>query len=103
MADTVRHTHSSIIFAVRACDVSEDAADLVAIGGDTSVDVLQVVSLFTLRLKKSMIFLIQLTVLCQGPSATRIIASFYIGSRITALAWSSRSISPTSSEDWSVE
>ncbi|KAJ7694085.1 hypothetical protein B0H17DRAFT_1168601 [Mycena rosella] len=59
---------------------SEDAADLVALGTDHSVEVL----LITERTVKS-------------------IASFHIGARITAIAFSPRTISPSFSNDWLVE
>jgi hypothetical protein len=31
------------------------------------------------------------------------IATFNVGSRITAIAWSSRTVSPSFSDDWSIE
>ena len=31
------------------------------------------------------------------------VATFNVGSRITAIAWSSRTVSPSFSEDWSIE
>ena len=31
------------------------------------------------------------------------VATFNVGSRITAIAWSSRTVSPSLSDDWSIE
>lgn len=39
----------------------------------------------------------------QTESSCKTIANFHIGSRITALAWSSRVSSPSSTDDWSIE
>jgi hypothetical protein len=38
-----KYDHRSIIYVVRGCDVSDDAADLVAMGGEHSVEILQIV------------------------------------------------------------
>jgi hypothetical protein len=43
---THRYDHGSVVYVVRAC-YNDDAADLVAIGGEHSVDVLQIVGLHT--------------------------------------------------------
>lgn len=51
-----------------------------ALGGEFSVEVLQVT-----------------------PSSSRIIASFHVGTRVTALAWSSRTVSSSSSDQWFIE
>jgi len=37
------------------------------------------------------------------PSSSRVVASFQVGVRITALAWSSRTISSSSSDQWFIE
>ncbi|KII88799.1 hypothetical protein PLICRDRAFT_110292 [Plicaturopsis crispa FD-325 SS-3] len=74
-----RYSHGTEIHTVRASN-DDDAADLVAIGGESSVVVLQITA-----------------------SNANVVATFAIGSRITALAWSSRSISPTSSDEWIIE
>ncbi|KAI0062207.1 hypothetical protein BV25DRAFT_1885384 [Artomyces pyxidatus] len=79
MDTDVRHDHGDLIHVVRACD-NGDAVDLVAIGGEHSVSVL----------------------LISDTSASPI-ASYHVGSRITALAWSSRSVSPSVSDQWLVE
>ncbi|KXN87729.1 Nucleoporin Nup37 [Leucoagaricus sp. SymC.cos] len=73
------HTLPTQLHVLRASTV-DDAADLIAVGGDHSVDVLQVTD-----------------------NACRQIASFHIGSRVTAIAWSSNSVSPSSSHNWSIE
>ncbi|KAI0792941.1 hypothetical protein C8Q75DRAFT_864251 [Abortiporus biennis] len=75
----VRHTHGTDVFVVRACYHS-DGIDLVAIGGAHSVQVL-----------------------IATESTCKVIANFHIGCRITALAWSSRSTSPTTTDDWLIE
>ncbi|KAL1947489.1 hypothetical protein VTO73DRAFT_13213 [Trametes versicolor] len=75
----VRHSHGTEVFAVRAC-YEDDAADLIAVGGAHSVEVLLLTE-----------------------SSCKTIANFHIGSRITALAWSSRVSSPSSTDDWSIE
>ncbi|EED83928.1 predicted protein [Postia placenta Mad-698-R] len=75
----VRHAHDTDIYAVRACP-HEDGADLVAIGGAHSVEVLLVT-----------------------PTSSKLIANFHVGTRITTLAWSSKVASPSMSDAWSVE
>jgi hypothetical protein len=42
---TQRYDHGSLVLAVRACS-NDDATDLIAIAGEHSVDVLQVVSTY---------------------------------------------------------
>jgi hypothetical protein len=39
----------------------------------------------------------------QTSTSSRVIANFYIGSRITALAWSTRCTSPSTTDEWSIE
>ncbi|KAF9459559.1 hypothetical protein BDZ94DRAFT_1006167 [Collybia nuda] len=75
----IQHNQTTQVYVLRAC-YNDDATDLLAIGGEHSVDVLLVTD-----------------TLCQT------LASFHVGSRITALAWSSVTISPTSSDDWIIE
>ncbi|OCH95227.1 hypothetical protein OBBRIDRAFT_720874 [Obba rivulosa] len=75
----VRHTHTTDVFAVRAC-YNDDAADLIAIGGAHSVEVL-----------------------LTTPTSSKVIANFHVGTRITALAWSPSSTSPSTTDDWSIE
>ncbi|KAF4603991.1 hypothetical protein EYR38_004413 [Pleurotus pulmonarius] len=70
----LRFSHGTNIYVVRPC-CNEDASDLVAIGGEHSVQVLRLET----------------------------IASFHIGSRITALAWASNAISPGAGDDWSIQ
>ncbi|EIM82598.1 uncharacterized protein STEHIDRAFT_103130 [Stereum hirsutum FP-91666 SS1] len=75
----LRVSENSPIHVVKAC-YADDAPDLVAIGGDNFVNVIQI-----------------------SETAATTIASFHVGTRITALAWSSRTISPSSSDDWLLE
>ncbi|KAH9946415.1 WD40-repeat-containing domain protein [Epithele typhae] len=75
----VRHSHGSTVHVLRAC-YHDDAHDLVALGGDHSVEVIQL-----------------------GESSCRTIATFYVGLRTTAIAWSSRVSSPSSSDRWSIQ
>ncbi|KAH9967927.1 hypothetical protein BC827DRAFT_1169121 [Russula dissimulans] len=75
----LRHDHGALIHVVRACD-NADAPDLVAIGGENSVSVLLITN-----------------------TAADLLASFHVGSRITALAWSPRAVSPSSSDQWFIE
>ncbi|KAI0303453.1 hypothetical protein B0F90DRAFT_1711156 [Multifurca ochricompacta] len=75
----IRHDHGTLIHVVRACD-NADAPDLIAIGGESSVSVLLITD-----------------------TSANLIASFHIGSRITALAWSPRAVSPSSSDQWLIE
>ncbi|KIJ69548.1 hypothetical protein HYDPIDRAFT_172915 [Hydnomerulius pinastri MD-312] len=74
-----RLDHGSDVFVVRSC-YNEDGADLLALGGEHSVEVYQI-----------------------SPSSSKRLASFHIGTRVTALAWSPRSLSPSSSDDWVIE
>ncbi|KAF9052794.1 hypothetical protein BJ165DRAFT_1442892 [Panaeolus papilionaceus] len=71
--------HPTQIYSIRPSR-NTDANDLVAIGGEHSVDVIQLL-----------------------PDRCHRIASFHIGCRVTALAWSSRTVSPSSSENWVLE
>lgn len=75
----INFPHPTQIFSLRACR-NDDAVDLLAIGGEHSVDVLLV-----------------------SDTQCSCIASFHIGSRVTALAWSSATVSPTSGDDWLLE
>ncbi|TFK26364.1 hypothetical protein FA15DRAFT_667446 [Coprinopsis marcescibilis] len=75
----LRYTHPTQIYALRPCH-NDDARDLVAIGGQHSVQVL----LLT-------------------PTEVKAIATFHIGTRITAIAWSSSTVSPSSSDSWSLQ
>jgi hypothetical protein len=93
---SVRHDHHTRIFVVCAPD-GEGAPNVVAVGGEHSVEVLQVVRLYSV-LEPDFV----LTALQDGHLA-RPIASFHIGSHITALGWSSRAVSPTVGEDWFLE
>ncbi|KAJ7684840.1 hypothetical protein DFH06DRAFT_1156822 [Mycena polygramma] len=70
---------SSEIYALQSAK-NDDAVDLVALGTDHSVEILLV-----------------------GEHAAKSIASFHIGSRITALAFSPRTVSPSYSDDWLIE
>ncbi|EGN92011.1 hypothetical protein SERLA73DRAFT_191705 [Serpula lacrymans var. lacrymans S7.3] len=74
-----RHNHGSEIYVVRAFYNGNDAS-LVAIGGEHSVQVLHLTA-----------------------SSLQTIAWFYIGSRITAIAWSPKTVSPNSSDEWTLE
>ncbi|KIP02652.1 hypothetical protein PHLGIDRAFT_26486 [Phlebiopsis gigantea 11061_1 CR5-6] len=74
----IRHDHGADVHVVRANH--DDAADLVAIGGAHSVQVLLTTS-----------------------TSARVIANFYLGCRVTALAWSSRCTSPSTTDEWSIE
>ncbi|EAU88287.2 hypothetical protein CC1G_11765 [Coprinopsis cinerea okayama7 len=67
------------IYAFRACH-NDDAQDLVAIGGLHSVEVLQL-----------------------NKTEVKPIASFHLGSRVTSIAWSSSTVSPSKSDSWSLE
>ncbi|KAH9483812.1 hypothetical protein JR316_0003290 [Psilocybe cubensis] len=71
--------HPTDIYALRPCR-NPDATDLIAIGGEHSVEVILV-----------------------SDTACRRIACFHVGSRITTLAWSSKTTSPTSTEKWTLE
>ncbi|KAI0362809.1 hypothetical protein OH77DRAFT_1500401 [Trametes cingulata] len=75
----VRYSHGTEVHVVRAC-YEDDAADLIAVGGAHSVEVLLLTD-----------------------TSCKTIANFHIGSRITAIAWSSRVSSPSSADDWSIE
>ncbi|KAJ7172752.1 hypothetical protein C8R46DRAFT_1087215 [Mycena filopes] len=64
----------SEIYVLRA------AQDVVALGSDHSVEILVVLE-----------------------NSLKLVASFHIGSRISALAWSPRTVSPSASDDWLIE
>ena len=93
----VNYIHTTSIHVVRACP-NDDATDLLAIGGDHSVDVLLVVS------SPILLFLLLFTSPThQTDTACRPLASFHIGAGITALAWSPAAVSPSSSDHWLIE
>ncbi|KAF6764928.1 hypothetical protein DFP72DRAFT_869603 [Ephemerocybe angulata] len=71
--------HSSEIHAIRPCH-SDDAGDLVAVGGLHTVEILSVTS-----------------------TECKCIASFHVGTRITAIAWSSATVSPRRSDNWRIQ
>ena len=71
---------------------------MVALGGENAVEVLQVV-----RRWPSIYFLEIDCCIIQTPSSSRIVASFHVGARITALAWSPRTVSSSSSDQWFIE
>ncbi|KAF8511145.1 WD40-repeat-containing domain protein [Hysterangium stoloniferum] len=73
------HQHGTDINVVRACS-NPGAPDLVAIGGEHSVEVVQI-----------------------SEDSCTVLASFYIGIRVTAVAWSPRTTSPSQTEGWSLE
>ncbi|ETW85578.1 hypothetical protein HETIRDRAFT_309790 [Heterobasidion irregulare TC 32-1] len=75
----IRHPLPEHIHVLRAC-YNDDAPDFVALGGDHSVHVYLIYE-----------------------SSATLVASFHVGSRITALAWSSRSVSPSHSDQWIIE
>ncbi|KAG6869003.1 hypothetical protein C0993_005661 [Termitomyces sp. T159_Od127] len=75
----LEHHHSTRVDAVRAC-YNDDATDLLAVAGEHSVDVLII-----------------------SDSDCQTLASFYIGARTTALAWSPLTVSPTVSDNWHIE
>ncbi|KDQ59396.1 hypothetical protein JAAARDRAFT_32955 [Jaapia argillacea MUCL 33604] len=75
----VKFNHGSQIHVVRACQ-NDDAHDLLAIAGEHSVQVLQINGSLCISL-----------------------ASFHIGCRLTALAWSPRATSPSSTGEWVLE
>ncbi|KAK0210490.1 hypothetical protein DFS33DRAFT_296876 [Desarmillaria ectypa] len=73
------YNHQTIIYVLSACK-NDDAGDLVAIGGEHSVQVLLV-----------------------KETGCESLATFHIGSRITAIAWSPKTVSPSSSDSWVIE
>jgi len=78
-AGVIRIDHGSDIYVVRSC-YHEDGHDLLAFGGEHSVEVYQI-----------------------GATSAKRLASFHIGTRVTALAWSPRTLSPSSSDNWLIE
>ncbi|KAI0086674.1 hypothetical protein BDY19DRAFT_995682 [Irpex rosettiformis] len=74
----LRHDHGSEVQVVRANQ--DDASDLVAVGGMHTVQVL-----------------------LTTPTSTKVIANFHLGCRVTAIAWSTRCTSPTSTDEWTIE
>ncbi len=75
----LEHQHPTPVHAIRAC-TAPDARDLLAVAGEHTVEVLQV-----------------------SDTALRRVASFHVGARITAIAWSPHTVSPASSDAWAIE
>ncbi|KAF9228051.1 hypothetical protein BS17DRAFT_726849 [Gyrodon lividus] len=71
--------HGSDVYVIRSCH-NEDGSDLLALGGEHSVEIYHI-----------------------SLSSTKRLASFHIGTRVTALAWSPRTLSPSSSDGWLIE
>lgn len=94
----IRYNHGSLVHCLRASH-TQDAPDLLAIGGEHSVAILQVVSRFCYQKKPCEVR----PVLDQLDTTATQIATFNVGCRITAIAWSSRTVSPSLSDDWSLE
>ena len=90
-----KYQHGTDIYVVRAC---ADASDLLAIGGDHSVDILT-----SVRQVYTSEYLQTIIIFFQTSSGCHIQASFHVGSRITAIAWSSKSTSPSYAEEWYFE
>lgn len=94
----IRYNHGSLIHCLRASH-SQDAPDLLAVGGEHSIAILQVVSRFKIQ---------NFATACinsrdQLETTAMQIATFNVGCRITGIAWSSRTVSPSFSDDWSIE
>ncbi|KAF8491930.1 WD40-repeat-containing domain protein [Gautieria morchelliformis] len=79
MSIQLEYQHGTDVGVLRGCP-NPYAADLLAIGGDHSVEVLQI-----------------------GEDSCSVLASFNIGTRVTALAWSPRSTSPSQVDAWFLE
>ncbi|KAH8117143.1 hypothetical protein DFH11DRAFT_983710 [Phellopilus nigrolimitatus] len=75
----LKHIHGTNVLAVRAC-YHEDGADLLAVAGEDSVQILQ----------------------CNH-HAIKSLAFFTVGLKVTAIAWSSRAVSPAVSDEWCIE
>ncbi|KAG6865870.1 hypothetical protein C0991_010951 [Blastosporella zonata] len=75
----LQHLLPTRVSTVRA-SYHDDATDLLAVATDYSIDVLVV-----------------------SDADIKTVASFHIGARITALAWSPRAVSPTVSDSWHIE
>ena len=95
----IRHPLPEHIHILRAC-YNDDAPDFVALGGDHSVHVYLIVRL---RLDVALFPVADPFIFRQYESSATLVASFHVGSRITALAWSSRSVSPSHSDQWIIE
>lgn len=80
MNDVLRLNHGADVYVVRSCH-NEDGTDLLALGGEHSVEVYQI----------------------STGTTSRRLATFHVGNRVTALAWSPRSVSPSRSDEWVVE
>ncbi|KAG8880007.1 hypothetical protein FRB98_005379 [Tulasnella sp. 332] len=77
------YTHGSNVHCIRAC-MNEDGQDLLAVGGESKLEVLQ---------RDAAV----------STPEYKVIASFHIGSPITAIAWSARSKSPSRAASWFLE
>lgn len=75
----LKHSHPTVIYVLEACH-NDDAPDLFAIGGENEVEVVEV-----------------------GETECRSIATFHVGGRITAISWSPRTVSPSHSDQWTLE
>jgi hypothetical protein len=78
----VHFTHPTAIhvLSVYTDDDPASTADLVAIAGAHSVQVVLLTS-----------------------TEANLVANFHVGTRLTALAWSSATVSPDSSDEWQIE
>jgi hypothetical protein len=93
-----RIDHGSDVYVVRSY-YNEDGSDLLALGDEHSVEVYQIVSRAPFSVSR---FIVTQTNI-QSSSSTKRLASFHIGTRVTAIAWSPRTSSPSSSDAWHIE
>ncbi|KAG8904322.1 hypothetical protein FRB99_001907 [Tulasnella sp. 403] len=77
------YVHPTDVHCVRAC-LNEDALDLLAVGGENTVEIL----------KRN---------LEADTPVFELVASFHVATRVRAIAWSPRTVSPSASRKWFLE
>ena len=96
----IHYSNGSTIYCVRAC-YGEDASDLIAIAGDNVVEVLSCVRI-PIYIYANVISLLTIFKDLET-NAVEALATFNLGLRSTALAFSLRTVSPKFSDTWVIE
>ena len=96
----LRFNFGTDILVLRSC-YNPDGADLLAIAGEDSLQVIQCVSTQLAWFVCDRIG--DTPIPYQSNTAIRSLACFRVGLRVTAIAWSPRTVSPSSSDGWFLE
>lgn len=97
----LKHVYGTDVLVLRSC-YHHDGSDLLSIAGDGSVQIIQCVRRLISPATGDW-YLNILSVVSQTDTSIRPLAYFAVGLRVTAIAWSPRSVSPAASDEWFLE